>query len=484
MKIPAVAATLAATFTMAAAAPAAADSIAYIKAGDVWLATPDGARQVQITRTGGYGYVSQADDGTMVALAPGERLRKLSRTGQVLAEIPTFVSDGAPQSGPVNEFHGPFTPEVSPDGKLVAFEYMNESFTGGDTPSCNETSVPSCHELTTSQGVGITHADRFTPFEEYGLQTGWIYPHWIGNDRLLRSFPSTILNQDAVLTTVAPGRGDQDLHRWFYDETGMGVDDVELSRDLRWAVGIAGQSDERLRVYRPLTDPFTAPEPDMSPFARRVPIVEGCFELLEPVGGRFETPTIAPDGRGLAYQVGDGIWVHPMPDLSAGCQPGQPGRLVIPGGTHPDWGPADLPSDAELNPPTQPGAPGARSTGRPPADAGQQQPGRGGGGRAGLTLRATTARLARALRGGLPLTIRTGAAGRVSVSAKAGRRVVARAAGSAGSGGVAKLTLRFTRAGRRSLAGRGSARLIVTATFRPAGGGASLRRQQAVTLKR
>src|ERR671917_448505 len=100
-------ASVAAFLTLVIAAPASADSIAFIKGGDVWLATPDGARQQQVTRTGTYSYVSQADDGTMIALAPGERLHKLSRTGAVLADFLTPISDGAPQSGPINKFHGP-----------------------------------------------------------------------------------------------------------------------------------------------------------------------------------------------------------------------------------------------------------------------------------------------------------------------------------------------------------------------------------------
>ena len=41
------------------------DGLAYVKDGDVWLATPDGARQQQVTHTGTYSYVSQADDGTL-----------------------------------------------------------------------------------------------------------------------------------------------------------------------------------------------------------------------------------------------------------------------------------------------------------------------------------------------------------------------------------------------------------------------------------
>lgn len=471
-------AALGAALTIAAAIPATAgaDSIAYIKNGDIWLATPDGARQLQVTRSGGYSYVSQADDGTMAALA-GERIRTIGRDGRVLSDIPTFVSDGAPIAGPVTQFHGPFTPEISPDGKLIAFEYMNQTFTGGQTPQCSETSFPSCHELTTSQGVGITHADRFTGFEEYGLQTGWIYPHWIGNDRLLRSSPSTILNEDAVLTTVAPGAGSSGLHRWFYDEFGgVGVNDVEISRDLRTVVGLAGSSDERLRVYRPLMDPFTAPQQSMSPFARRVPIVQACYDVTEPVGGRFETPSLSPDGRSVAYGVGDGIWVNPLPDVSAACQVGVDGRLVIPGGRHPDWGPADVPASIPV--PDEGGSGGGGGGG----GGGGRSPAPRPSGRAPARVTLTVARvprLARALARGLAVTVRLPAgAKRATVTAKAGRTVVAAGSARAAAGRAAKVTLRFTRAARRSLAGRRTVRLTISAVAGTA------RTRASVTLKR
>ena len=74
---------------LSAAAPAAADSIAYVQGGDVWLATPDGARKVQVTHDRrATPTVSQADDGTMIALAPGERLHRLTRDGRVARRLP------------------------------------------------------------------------------------------------------------------------------------------------------------------------------------------------------------------------------------------------------------------------------------------------------------------------------------------------------------------------------------------------------------
>src|SRR5215216_3838098 len=81
---------------LACGAPvASADSIAYIKDGNVWLATGDGARQFQVTSTGGYTDVSQADDGTMIALN-GVRLHRLDRMGNVTADFKTPVSNNDP----------------------------------------------------------------------------------------------------------------------------------------------------------------------------------------------------------------------------------------------------------------------------------------------------------------------------------------------------------------------------------------------------
>jgi hypothetical protein len=72
------------------ASAANADSIAYVNKtdGNVYLSTPDGSRQYQVTTTGGYSDVSQADDGTMIAVK-GVRLNKLAHDGSVLADFDT-----------------------------------------------------------------------------------------------------------------------------------------------------------------------------------------------------------------------------------------------------------------------------------------------------------------------------------------------------------------------------------------------------------
>ena len=360
-----------AVLSLVAAAPASADSIAYIQGNDIWLATPDGARKQQVTHTGGYFYVSQADDGTMAALVGGEKLQKLSRTGQVLAEFPTYISDGSPVGGPVTQFHGPFDPEISPDGSKIAFEYFNDTYDAA--PGCNELTVPPCYAYTQSQGVGITSSTGFTGVDAYGLLTGWIAPHWMSNDLLLRSSPGANLNDDAVFTPV----GSQTNDHWFYDPNqGLGVEDVELSRDLQTVVGIAGFYDEKLRVYRTTMSPFGAPDWDHTPFTnhQNVPVAQQCYEL----GGKFESTTLAPSGKAMAYGTAAGVFVAAIPD---NCQPGGPGALIFPGAKHPDWGPADVPPASAFQPsqgaspaPTTPARRPRSSSWRSPAPARSPSP--------------------------------------------------------------------------------------------------------------
>src|SRR4051812_3107300 len=95
---------------------ASADSIAYIKDGNVWLSTADGSRQFQVTSAGGYSDVSQADDGTMIALH-GVRLHRLDRLGNVTADFTTPVSNDLPAGQ--KTFWGPYNPAISPDGTKV-----------------------------------------------------------------------------------------------------------------------------------------------------------------------------------------------------------------------------------------------------------------------------------------------------------------------------------------------------------------------------
>ncbi|HEX8207096.1 MAG TPA: hypothetical protein VF587_13630 [Solirubrobacteraceae bacterium] len=433
---------LAVCASLAVAAPASADSIAYVKDGDVWLSTSDGSRQQQVTRTGEYSYVSQADDGTMAALV-GENIRKLSRTGEVLADFPTYVSDGPGQSGPVSQFHGPFNPEISRDGTKVAFEWINNTYTSGNDSSCSSTSVPACHELVSRQGVGITHSDRMTGIEEFGLLTGWMGPYWMSDSRLLRSDANIAYNVDTVINEIGPGKGDDEMKQWFWDEIDAqgGVGEVEITRDGRFAAGIEGWGEEVLRVYRVLSDPMSAPEQSIFDPEGNPEVVEPCVFFTDPVGGSFGGLSFAPDGRNLAYDVGDGIWITEVPDISGGCGPlPAANRLVIPGGHHPHWGPADVPPASAFEPkqPEQPQDP--------------QQP---------VTPTASLSVAKGAAKRTVKVT--TPAAGRITVVARKGARRVARGTKTVAAAGTHTIRLRVAKRARLG-------RVRLTVTFRPVGG--------------
>ncbi len=340
-------AALACAAALVAVPQASADSISYIKDGNVWLSTPDGARQVQVTGGGGYTYASQADDGTIVALV-GQRLQKLSRAGQVLADFATPVTDPRTDG---KQFFGPFDPVVSPDGTRVAYGYYYQYY--GFDPTCNY--PVGCIREQLHVGTGLTASDRITSWDEPGWshQTGWQHPAWIDNSTLMLSEPGAALNEDVILDVA--GDGYQTITRWFADSSIKGLRDGEMTRQHTKLAFIGGENDSNLRVYRMTGEPTALPE--------------ACYEWSNPKGA-FASPTWSPDGTRLAFAQADGVYVAAVPDLGAACSIGtDAGTLAIPGASAPDWGPADVPAKA-------PSAPGGDGPGGGPG-SGPVGPGTG-----------------------------------------------------------------------------------------------------------
>jgi hypothetical protein len=200
-------------------------------------------------------------------------------------------------------------------------------------------------------------------------------------------------------------------------------------------------------------------------------VPENCYKLDDGVG-RVSSPSWSPDSTRLAYADAQGVHVLPLPSFADDC--GTPTaehnqRLVIPGATSPDWGPADVPPARPTPPgggPTPPGggvptpAPGTKPTpgAQPTPTKNTTTPPRG----RAITLKATP-RLKAALKKGLTVQVSGLPAGKVTVTATYGKRTVATGKATVRKGRAATAKLRFSAQGRKALKGRKSVRLTLRA---------------------
>jgi hypothetical protein len=443
-------------------ATASADSIVHLKDGDVHLTTSDGSRSYRVTDSGDWSSVSQSENGVIVG-AQGRQLFRLSRTGEVLNEITTAIRSA--------NWNGPYDIDVSPDGTKVAYGFLYQRVTVDpdcpfDPSRCSSTSVFS----------GVAYSNTDGAAAGVPMHTGWSYPAWVDDTTLVHSDPDGVLNKDLILRDF--GSGNHEGTQWYAHPQVPRLRDAAVRGNVMALIG--GNHGELLAIMRHDGEPGT-------PGA-----VEGCLAYGQPAG-RFRSPTLAPGARAAAWTEDDGIWRADFEDQSAGCS-GTPqnGRLLIPGGSSPDWGPADVPPARSASPegtPPQTKGDDTKATGpetsRTPERRGSGQT---GGGERAVTLARSVVRtpLTVALRKGLPVTVRN-ATGTVRLTATLPRRTARRAGlgrravtvatgrGTARSG-RATVRLRFTRTAARRL------RRLRTVTLTVASRDGAVRR--SVTLRR
>lgn len=424
-----------AMIALGAPAVAQADSIAYVKAGNVFLATTDGAREYQVTFDGGYSTVSQADNGRMVALR-GDRIRHLERDGTVIADINTPVST---TQDPSMQFKGPFDPVISPDGRRVAYSYYWQ-YTGYD-PYCNPSN--NCYVKRLYHGTAFTDPNRLTAWDEPGFKrrSGWIDASWVDNSTVLLSNPYILPNEDTVLWSP-DATDDSGLKRWFEDHQFRGtVKDSTISRD-KSVLATVTEDGASMSISNTVGGFY----PDYP---------ERCAQAkVDVAGATIASPTFNADGTRIFWaDSSDGIHTAVLPHytVKAQCTPlTDGGKLLVAGASNPSWGPAEVPAPRPPVPPT--GGGGGTPTPAPTP---------GTGTKAKLTV--TKIKLAAALKKGIRVNLRSAPKGKHTLVAKYGKTTVAKRTIEVGSTGGGAATLRFTKAGKAKLKGKKTVKLNITA---------------------
>ena len=420
--------------TLAAAAPAAADSIAYIKDSNVWLANPDGTHQVQITRDGNattpYRSPSQADDGTIAAGHGGE-IVKLAQSGKVLAQFaPPTATDS---TGQVVE-DVPQQIAISPDAARIAYVYSQ--------PSC-----PPAAPCGVRQELLYSYSDRTTPVSAFGEQTGLTNPSWIDNNRVL-----AFGGHFRQVNVDSSGGGNDDALHWFDDAGNEDVGDGELSRQGdRLALVRSYGENTHIAIYH-VSGGAGGPAP-----------AAACFTGTD---ATFAGPSWSPDGTKLAFQDEQGIEVLPLPQVADGDCPGASSSTVIlAGATAPDWGPAAIGSGAGTYM-----APGASTA---PGDSGDDAAPTPTPTVKHARLNASVAgsvRLSDVAAKGILIHARGSATGRITASLQLHGRRLATAGVHAQAGARLTLRLRLSRASVKLLRRARASRVTVTVTLIPASG--------------
>jgi len=420
------AALLAACALGVAAAPSAAELLTYVDGTprDVWVENADGSLRRQLTTDAAdklnYSFPSANDAGDVAALLID------GTTGN-----PAIVVIRADGSRTVNLMPAwgtgvtvPFGARLQPEGRLLAYTFGR--FHGGGSSVAGNVVPADAPGSPTGPGPGFPGMTSAT---------------WWGG-KLVWSNGTDVFYGSGAETTA-----------WQEELTF-----AEVSRDATRLLGVASTATGNLLVYHALKGPM----PSQLDYE-----VGGC---LVPHSGELTDAALAPNGRQVAWKDSAGLHVADAAITQAGGACALTGeRLVSATAEDPAFSNATLTTPPPPPPPDggdRSGGGGGGGGGGTPTGGGGDRSGGGssGGGsgaRAKVTVVATT--LTAAVKKGLKVKLTGLPKGRVTVTAKFGRRAIGSTRAKVPASGRATVTVRFTKAGRKTLKGRRAVSIAVLA---------------------
>ncbi len=300
----------------ATAVPAAAhaESLVYVKRGQVWISRADGSAARPVTTSpNNWAWPSVADDGTIFAAGGPQRTNRdgsdanagsfIYHLGQLGRRIGPIVATPGSRSTPALPTFAPTGVRVSPDGRRVAY---NIDYGG--------TVEPMWEELATGRFAAVS--------ESYETSV------WLSDTELMISHVGPLLGTAAyAVYDLADPAGSHGP-----------TDDPYLPEYL----AVASREGSRVAVYEddPLTTGAIAGA-DIQLFAPagddvHVPGAGRCRIPIAP-GNALEAgeagPSFTPDGSRLTWAERDGVHVAATSNLDNCTTVAD--RLLVPGGRHP-----------------------------------------------------------------------------------------------------------------------------------------------------
>ena len=203
-----------------------------------------------------------------------------------------------------------------------------------------------------STGIGYTHSDRLTGWDEPGLgrQSGWTDPSWIGDNTVLISDKSVQFNLDAMIDH--PGDGNQTIQGWFLDENVWYVRDGEVARSGDKVAFVTTRpkgpnedldTDDQVTLYK-----MNGPAPALP---------TPCYSYGNPAGV-YNSPSFSPNGAKIAFEdTGNQNTPHRIlagnvPNMATACSlPSAGASQILNDARQPDWGPANVPDPPHVDQP-------------------------------------------------------------------------------------------------------------------------------------